>query len=173
MAYANMTPEQRDQRRKQQRLYNKAPSRKEAMKVAKKRSREVRKHTLNSESIAMENPHFNPKMVWPIANSSEPHGPTVSPSDWAIPESNATPIRFPQATKETYDDEDECGDILPGHMTHRQNVPSGQRHVLLAHRNTVFQRRIDRNTGVSNNDVEDHTDESTPLPQSTVTNNGK
>jgi hypothetical protein len=36
MAYANMTPEQRDQRRKQQRLYNKAPFRKEAMKVAKK-----------------------------------------------------------------------------------------------------------------------------------------
>ena len=98
---------------------------------------------------------------------------TVSPGDWVIPESSATPIRFPQATEETCDDEDECGDILPGHTTHRQNVPSGQRHVLLAHRNTTFERRIGRNTGVSNNDGEDHADENTPLPQSTVTNNGK
>jgi hypothetical protein len=89
------------------------------------------------------------------------------------PRIHATPIRFPQATEETYDDEDECGDILPGHTTHRKNVPYGQGHVLLAHRNTVFERRISRNTGVSNNDGEDHMDENTPLPQSTVTNNGK
>ena len=61
-SHANLTPEQWDQRRKRQRLYNQAPSRKEAMKVAKKRSREVRRHTLNSESIAMENPLFNPTM---------------------------------------------------------------------------------------------------------------
>jgi hypothetical protein len=173
MTYANMTPEQREQRRRRQRLYNKTPSRKEAMKVTTNRSREVKKHTLNNESIAMENPLFNPKMVWPTANSSGPHGPTVSPSDWVIPESIAIPIRFPQAAEETYGDEDECGDILPGHTTHRQNVPCGQRHVLLAHRNTMFEHRIGRNTGVSNNDGEEHVDENTPLPQSTVTNNGK
>ena len=56
MTYANMTPEQREQRRKRQRLYNQAPSRKEAMKVTTNHSREVRRHTLNSESIAMKNP---------------------------------------------------------------------------------------------------------------------
>ena len=106
------------------------------------RSREVQKHTLNSESIAMENPLFNPKMVWPTANSFGPHGPTVSPSDWVISKSTATPICFPQATEESNDDDDGCCDILPGHMTHRQNVPSEQRHALLAHRNTVFERRI-------------------------------
>jgi hypothetical protein len=143
------------------------------MEVTTNRSREVKKHTLSGESIAMENPLFNPKMVWPTTKSSGPHGPTVSPSDWAIPESTTTPIRFPQATKETYDDEDECGDILSGHTTHRQIVPSGQRHILLAHHNTMFECRIGRNTGVSNNDGEDHADENTPLPQSTVTNNGK
>ena len=75
-------------------------------------SREVKKHTLNSESIAMENPLFNPKMVWPTASSSRPHGPTVSPSDWVISKSTATPICFPQAIEEINDD-DECGDILP------------------------------------------------------------
>jgi hypothetical protein len=58
-------------------------------------------------------------------------------------------------------------------MTHRQNVPSRQRHALLSNRNTVFERHIGQNTGVSINDGEDHADESTPLPQSTVTNNGK
>ena len=104
MTYANMTPEQRDQRRRRQRLYNKTPSRKEAMKVTTNRSREVKKHTLNSESIAMENPLFNPKIVWPTANSFGPHGPTVSPSNFVIPESSATPICFPQATEEINDD---------------------------------------------------------------------
>ena len=173
-----MTPEQWEQRRKRQRLYNKTLSRKESMKVTKSRSREMQKHTLNSESIAMENPLFNPKMVWPTANSSEPHGPTVSPSDWVILQSTATPICFPQATEETNDDDDDgCGDILPSHMTHRQNVPSRQRHALLACHNTVFERRIGRNTGVANNDDEcmtkHHADEEMPLPQSTMTNNGK
>jgi hypothetical protein len=95
MTYANMAPEQREQRRRRQRLYNKTLSHKEAMKVTTNRSREVKKHTLNSESIAMENPLFNPKMVWPTANSSGPQGPTVSLDDWVIPESTATPIRFP------------------------------------------------------------------------------
>jgi len=174
MQHANKTPEQLDQRRKRQRLYNQAPSRKETMKVAKERSREVLRHTLNSESIAMKNPLFNPTMEWPTANSSGPaHGPMVSPHDWVIPESRATPICFPQATEETYDDEDDYGDIPSGQTTHRQNVPSGQRHVLLAHRNTMFERRIGRNIGISNNDGEDHEDENTPLPQSTMTNNGK
>jgi hypothetical protein len=174
MTYANMTPEQREQRRKRQRLYNKTPSRKESMKMTKSRSREMQKHTLNSESIAMENPLFNPTMEWPTTNSSRAHGPTVSSSDWAIPESSATHICFPQATEETNEEDDDgCSDILPGHMTHRQNVPSGQRHALLTRRNTVFERHIGRNTGVSNNDGEGHGDESTPLPQSTVTNNGK
>ena len=58
--------------------------------------------------------------------------------------------------------------MTPGHMTHRQNVPSGQRHALLACRNTVFEHCIVRNTGLANNDDEcitrDHADENTPLP---------
>jgi hypothetical protein len=106
---------------------------------------------------------------WPTANSSGPHGPTVSSSDWAIPESTSTLICSPQATEDTNED-DGCVDISPSYMTHRQNVPSRQRHALLTRRNTVFERRIGQNTGVSN-DGEDHADENTPLPQSTVTNN--
>jgi hypothetical protein len=162
-----MTPEQREERKKRQRLYNQAPSRKEAMKVTTNRSREVWRHTLNSESIAMENPLFNPMMEWPTTNSSGPtNGPTISPSDWAISESITTPICFPQVTEETNEDDDDdgCGDISSSHMTNRQNVPSRQRHALITRRNTVFKRRISRNMGVSNNDGEDHADESTPLP---------
>jgi len=169
-----MMPAQREQRKNQQRLYNQTPSRKEAMKVTRNRFREVRRHTLNSESIAMESPHFNPTMQWPTTNSSGPQGPTVSPSDWSILESSATPIYFPsQTTEETNDNEDECSDIPSGDTTHKQNVPYGQRHVLLAHRNTMFAHRIGRNTGVSNNDGEDYADENMPLPESTVINNGK
>jgi hypothetical protein len=173
MAYANMTLAQREQRRKQQRHYNQAPSRKEAMKGTTNRSREVRRHTLNSESIAMENLLFNPTMEWPTTNSSVPHSPTVSPSDWLFQNplqhlfSSHKLLRRPM-TKMKMD-----AVIFRLVIWHRQNVPSGQRHALLAHRNTVFERRIGRNTGVSINDGEDHVDESTSLPQSTVTNNGK
>jgi hypothetical protein len=81
MQHANKTCEQWDQRRKRQRLYNQASTRKEEMKATKKYSREVKKQTLNSESIAIENPLFNPTMEWPTANSFGPHGPTISPSD--------------------------------------------------------------------------------------------
>jgi hypothetical protein len=137
----------------------------------------VQKQTLNSESIAMENPLFNPTMEWPTWNSSGPHRPTVSPSDWAIPESSAPPIHFPHAIEKTNDDDDKCSYILPGHMTHRRNCPSGQRNVLLARRNTEFERRIGRNTREVNNEdkcmTEEHAYENTLIPQSTVTNNGK
>jgi hypothetical protein len=41
----------------------------------------------------------------------------------------------------------------------------------------MFERRIGQNTGLANNDDEcmtrDHADENTPLPWSTVTDNGK
>jgi len=93
--HANMMPAQREQRKNQQRLYNQTPSRKEVMKVTRNRFREVQRHTLNSESIAMESPLFNPTMQWPTTNSPGPQGPTISPSDWSIPESSATPIYFP------------------------------------------------------------------------------
>jgi hypothetical protein len=96
-------------------------------------------------------------------------------SGWIIPESSATPL-YILPPREEVDDEG-CDELLPGHMTHRSHVPSGQRHALLTHRNVMFERRIGSNTRPSNKDgdcmTEDQVHANMPLPQSTVTNNGK
>ena len=53
--YKNMTPDQRQARSERQRLHNSEPKRKEALKIADNKFREMRKHMLHPESIAMEN----------------------------------------------------------------------------------------------------------------------
>jgi hypothetical protein len=113
--------------------------------------------------------------VWPNASASGSHGSTAKSSDWVIPESSATHLYIPPPHEEVNDEG--CDELLPGHMTHRSHVPSGQRHALLTCRNTVFERRIGSNTRASNKDgdcmTKDQVDANTPLPQSAVTNNGK
>jgi hypothetical protein len=173
--YKNMTPEQRQARCERQRLYNNEPKRKEALKLSKKKFKEMRKHTLHPESIAMQNPLFTPELVWPTVGASEAHGSTVKSSDWVIPESNATPLDIPSPHEEV--DDEGCDELLSSHMTHRSHVPSGQRQVLLTWRNMVFECRIGSNTRTSHKDgdyiAEDRLDVSTPLPQSAMTNNSK
>ena len=58
-----MTPDERKVRHGRQRLHNTEPRRKEALKLSNKKFREVQKHTLNKESITMENPMFDPEVV--------------------------------------------------------------------------------------------------------------
>jgi hypothetical protein len=123
----------------------------------------------------MENLLFIPELVWSSAGASRSHGSTVKSSDWVIPESSATHLYIPPPHEEV--DDEGCDELLPGHMTHRSHVPSGQRHAQLTCRNTVFGCRIGLNTRASNKDgdcmTEDQVDANTPLPQSAVTNNGK
>jgi hypothetical protein len=174
--YKNMTPEQREVRRERQRQHNREPKRKEAMKLSQKKFQEARKHTLHSDSIAMENPSFSPTLMWPNVDVSGTHGSTVKSSDWAIQElSNATPLYIPAPHEEP---DDEGYDESPsGHMTQRPHVPNGQRHALITRHNTMFERRISSNTRASNKEgdsmAKDRVDVNTPLPQSAVTNNGK
>jgi len=172
--YKNMTPEQREARRECQRLHNREPKRKVALKLSKKKFKEVRKHTLHPESVAMENPLFIPELVWPAAGQSGAHGSTAKSSNWVIPKSGATPIYIPPPHEA---DDEGCDELLPGHMTQRSHVPSGQRRALLTRRNTMFERCIGSNTRAPNKDgdcmAEDRVDANTPLPQSAVTNNGK
>ena len=129
------------------------------------RSREVRKSTLNQESIAMENTMYIPEV----------HGNMPCRSDWNILESSAAPLYTPPADEDM--EEDRCGDIPPGHMTHRHGVPSGQRHALLNHRNKLFEHCIGGRMRVANDEDEcmdeDHIDDNTTLPQTVVTKKGK
>jgi hypothetical protein len=135
----------------------------------------VQKHTLHPESIAMENSLFTPELVWPTTGASAAHGSMTKSSGWIIPEPSVIPLYIPPSREEV--DDEGCDELLPGHMTHRSHVPSEQRHALLTHRNVMFERRIDSNTRPSNKDgdcmTEDQVHANTPLPQSTVTNNGK
>jgi hypothetical protein len=163
--YKNMTTDERKVRHERQRLHNSEPRSKEALKLSNKKFREVQKHMLNKESIAMENTMYILEIAWPTTNAS------ISPSNWVIPESSATHLRIPQA------DEDMNEDGSPSHMTHRCTISFGQRHALLTRRNTLFGCRIGGNTRSATNDceclVEDHVDDNMPLSQSVVINSGK
>ena len=134
----------------------------------------MQKHTLHSESIAIENPLFTPELVWPTAGASGAHGTTTKSSDWVISESSAAPLYIPPPNEEVNDEG--CDELLTCHMTHRSHVPSRQRHALLTHRNMMFERRIGSNTRASNKDgdcmAEDRVGANTPLTQSGMTNNG-
>jgi hypothetical protein len=142
----------------------------------KRRRRELHANTLHPESIAMENPLFSPKLVWPTADASGAHGSTAKSSDRVVLDFfGPTPIYIPPPHEEP--DDEGCDELLPCHVTKRLHVPSGQRHVLLTRRNMTFQRRIGSNTRASHNEgdcmAEDRVDANTPLPQSVMTNNGK
>ena len=113
--YKNMTPKQREARRERQRLHNVEPKRKEALKLSKKKFKEVRKHTLHLESIAMENPLYIPEVVWPTTGAYGNHGTTTKSSDWVIPEFSATPLYIPPPYEE--DDDEGCDELLSGYMT--------------------------------------------------------
>ena len=131
---------------------------------------------MHHESIAIEKPLFIPELVWPTAGASGAHGTMIKSSDWIIPEStSATPLYIPPPHEEV--DDEGCDELLPGHMTQRSNVPSGQRRALLTRRNMMFERCIGSNTRAPNKDgdcmAEDRVDANTPLPQSAMTNNGK
>ena len=142
--------------------------------MSKKKFKEVRKHTLHLESIAMENLLYIPEVVWPTAGASGNHGTTTKSSDWVIPEFSATSLYIPPPYEEANDEG--CDELLSGYMTQRSHVPSGQRHALLKRRNTMFERRIGSNTRASNKDgdcmAEDRVGANTPLTQSVVANNG-
>jgi hypothetical protein len=61
--YINMTPEEREAGREQQRKSYRVSGRKEVKVVGNKRWRDVQNETLHPDSIAMENPLFIPGLV--------------------------------------------------------------------------------------------------------------
>jgi hypothetical protein len=74
---------------------SKTPAQKESWRKGQRWHREVQKDTLHPDSIAMENPLFIPKLVWPTADAFGGHGSTVKSSDWVTPESSAMPLYIP------------------------------------------------------------------------------
>jgi len=134
--YANLTLEEKTARLERQQEKSKTPARKESLRNAQRRHRDVQRCTLHPESIAMVNPLFTPELVWPTAGASGAHGTTTKSSDWVISESSATLLYIPPPNEEVNDEG--CDELLPCHMTHRSHIPSGQRHALLTRRNTMI-----------------------------------
>lgn len=106
---------------------------------------------------------------------TEVHGNMPCSSNWNIPEYGTTPHYIPTTDEEMK--EDECGDIVPGHMTHMHSVPSGQRYAMLNYHNKLFERCNGGNVRVANDEDECmdeyHANDNTPLPKLVVTKNGK
>ena len=123
--YANLTLEEKTARLERQREKSKTPAQKESLRNTQRQHRDVQKHTLHPESIAMENPLFTPDLVWPTTGASGAHGTTTKSSDWVISESSATPLYIPPSNEEVNDEG--CDELLTCHMTHRSHVPSGQK----------------------------------------------
>ena len=121
--YANLTLKEKMARLERQREKSKTPAQKESLRNAQRQHRDVQKHTLHPESIAMENPLFTPKLVWSTAGASGAHGTMTKSSDWVISESSATPLYIPPPNEEVNDEG--CDELLPCHMTYRSHVPSG------------------------------------------------
>lgn len=101
------------------------PEQARAKRDKKRIERDCRRNTLNSDSIAMENPEYIPNVV-PLNDKS------TAPSDWIIPEASGSPVS------------DQTQDVKPLEMdprqiTRRQRVPSGERQSRLARQNKHFE----------------------------------
>jgi hypothetical protein len=147
--YTNMTPEQREVRRVEQkmltarrrniqtkeqieakkkerrRVQNMTPEQARAKRDKKRMERDCRRNTLNSDSIAMENPEYIPNVV-PLNDKS------TTPSDWIIPEASGSLVS------------DQTQDVRPLDMdpcqiTRRRRVPSRERQSRLARKNKHFE----------------------------------
>ena len=77
--YADLTLEEKTARLERQQEKSKTPTRKESLRNAQRRHRDVQKRTLHPESIAMVNPLFTPELVWPTAGASGAHETTTNP----------------------------------------------------------------------------------------------
>ena len=162
-----MLSEHIEKRRAKDRLLYAAMSPKK--KRAKKALQELRRNSLNGESIAMENPCWTPEVVH--TPDTQGYIPTC---DWHIPELSGTPIYIEPIPVQM------SGEVTPNidfsNKSRRKHVTPGERHALLGLRNEAFYSNskkhvtssADENTSMS---MEGVNGSETPT-QSTVLNNG-
>jgi hypothetical protein len=138
-----MTPEQREAKRARQKMHdcrtqeqieaknerrrvsNMTTEQAQTKRDKKRMERDCRRNTLNSDSIAMENPEYIPNVV-------SLNDKSIAPSDWIIPKASGSPVS------------DQTQDVKPLEMdprqiTRRERVPSGERQSRLARQNKHFE----------------------------------
>ncbi|KAM0928310.1 hypothetical protein ACQ4PT_002406 [Festuca glaucescens] len=118
-----------EKRRAKDRLLYAAMSPKK--KHSKKARQELRRNSLNEESIAMENPCWIPEVVH--TPDTQGYIPTC---DWHIPEFSETPIYIEPILEQM------SGEVTPdiyfSNKSRRKHVTPGERHALLGLRNEAF-----------------------------------
>ncbi|KAM0912923.1 hypothetical protein ACQ4PT_012482 [Festuca glaucescens] len=157
-----------EKRRAKDRLLYAAMSPKK--KRSKKARQELRRNSLNEESIAMENPCWIPEVVH--TPDTQGYIPTC---DWHIPEFSGTPIYIEPIPEQM------SGEVTPdiyfSNKSRRKHVTPGERHALLGLRNEAFYANskkhaissADENPSMS---MEGVNGSETPT-QSAVVNNGE
>jgi hypothetical protein len=123
----------------------------------------------------MENPIYVPEPVWPTIEVSEPHETTPTIGELLVPEVMETPLYIPPDSVEMMEvDKDGCNDILPCQVTQRWHVPSGERQILLARQNMLFEECTGgkQKQTVKQSEL-DNANETQPVTQLIVVNNGK
>ncbi|KAM0870495.1 hypothetical protein ACQ4PT_039966 [Festuca glaucescens] len=153
-----------EKRRAKDRLLYAAMSPKK--KHSKKARQELRRNSLNEESIAMENPCWIPEVVH--TPDTQGYIPTC---DWHIPDFSGTPIYIEPIPEQM------SVEPIPEQKSRRKHVTPGERHALLGLRNEAFYANskkhaissADENPSMS---MEGVNGSETPT-QSAVVNNGE
>jgi hypothetical protein len=121
----SQTKEQIEAKNERRRVHNMTPEQARAKRDKKRMERDCRRNTLNSDSIAIENPEYIPNVV-PLNDKS------TAPSDWIIPEASGSPVSDQTQYVRPLD-------MDPRQITHRRRVPSGERQSRLARQNKHFE----------------------------------
>ena len=144
----------------------------EGKRACKRRRNELKKNRPHPHSIAMENPHYVPKILDP-AND----GAKVSAADVSIPQFDWSPI-YVQSREEQQPDL-EAPEMLAGRLNYRHHVTHRERHSLLTRRNREFAsnmpRKVCRTVHEDQGIYEDNEEEvslSQPPTQSAAAMNG-
>ncbi|XP_021320662.1 uncharacterized protein LOC8073270 isoform X2 [Sorghum bicolor] len=112
--------------------------RKESKKYYNRMVRENRANNLHPDSIAMESPHFNSQIIFPVS----PQSPEASLDDMEIPEFGGTPVHI--APTVVQNPEVQTPELVAAQTIHRHRVTTGERNALLSRRNRVFEANIGR-----------------------------
>ena len=131
--------------------------------ASRRRIKDIRSDTLHPDSIAIENPHFEPKLISPNT-LNEP----VSPCDLEIPILHGGTGYIPSTLEDPPQEAEPS--ILVGKKRCSQHVTPGVKDKFRSLRTKKFESTIGRNTKRSH---EETRCDPQPTNESTVTNAGK
>jgi hypothetical protein len=120
-----MTPQEKEKRKEMKKNYNRMV-------------REHRANNLHPDSLAMENPHFNPQLIFP----SSPQSPEAPSQDMEILELRGTSAHIAPSVDEN--PEVQTPKLVVAQTMHRTRVTARERNALLSHRNQAFEVNIGR-----------------------------